>query len=282
MVLAQSAAERAREIRDITDAEIEFYEAKGWVKLDRFISSDFAAELLDRAKQRMGSSGDTHVLRPGVDLVGHLSWRDYHNIAEDDETFAELAFSKQIGRNVQRLLRRNVDIRVYANMLATKLGKGQGTDVTEYAPTYFHQDFPTLAFDRSGYLGFWIALDEVTPDMGALRFRNGSHRMGSLGRWFDAEELQDVYPFMEQDYPLGPELHYQPGDATVHHGFTVHGAPENTTDRPRWAFVIGYFPADTRFTGAGTPGDEHIHDAERYGLRVGETFDHPAFTLIEP
>jgi hypothetical protein len=282
MVLTQQVNAEARSIREVTDEEVDHFRDNGWVKLDQLISREFAAELLDAAKSRMGSTGDAHELRPGKDLVGHPSWHDYHDIAEEDDVFAALGFSKEIGRNAQRFMERDVSVRVYANMLAVKLGKQQGTGVTEYARTEIHQDFPTLAFDRNGYLGFWIALDEVTPEMGSLQFYTGSHLLGSLGRWFDGRDLLDVHPQVEQTCALAPALHLQPGDATVHHGFMVHGARENTTDRPRWAYVIGYFPGDTRFTGAQTPGDEHIHDAERYGLQIGEPYDHPAFRLVYP
>src|ERR1700722_19628342 len=103
MILTADTAAIAREVRGITDAEVAFYETNGWVKLDQLIPPEFAAELLSRAKGYMGPNGDANVLRHGVDLVGHASWHDYHNIAEDDDAFAALAFNNQIGRNAQRL-----------------------------------------------------------------------------------------------------------------------------------------------------------------------------------
>jgi hypothetical protein len=268
-------------MRDVTDEEVRLYRENGWAKLDQLISPELAAELLARAKQRMGAHGDESPLRPGKDLVGFPSWHDYHDIADEDDLFATVGYGPQIGRNAQRLMQREVGVRSYANMLAVKLGQRQKENPAEFGPTFYHQDAPTLAMDRTGFIGFWIALDEVTPEMGALRFYSGSHRLGNLGRWLDGE-IVDVYPNLVAECPIGPELHYRPGDATVHHGCTVHGAPANTTDRPRWAFIINYFPADTRFTGAMVPGDEHIRDAERYGLVPGEPFDHPAFHLVVP
>ena len=32
---------------------------------------------------------------------------------------------------------------------------------------------------------------------------------------------------------------------TVHHGYTVHGAPANTSDRPRLPYIFSHTPADT-------------------------------------
>ena len=54
-------------------------------------------------------------------------------------------------------------------------------------------------------------------------------------------------PVMPNHYELSPPFHYQPGDATVHGGYMIHGAPPNTTDRDRWAYIYGYIPAETRY-----------------------------------
>jgi hypothetical protein len=35
--------------------------------------------------------------------------------------------------------------------------------------------------------------------------------------------------------------------ATVHHGWMIHGGPQNTTDRHRWGYILEYMIADTRF-----------------------------------
>ena len=43
------------------------------------------------------------------------------------------------------------------------------------------QDASEHGSDRGGELQFWLALEEVTPEMGPMRFINKSHREGSLG-----------------------------------------------------------------------------------------------------
>jgi Phytanoyl-CoA dioxygenase (PhyH) len=269
------------QVRDVTDSEIAHYKEKGWVKLDQLISADAAGDLLTRAKGFMGDKGDTHEPRPGRDKVNTTTWNDYHDIADDDQLFGALGYSKKVGHLAQRLMDRDVPVRIYTNTLAVKLGTKQNTVRPGTGTSPWHQDFPSLPFDRVGFLTFWIALDEVTPEMGAMRFYSGSQRLGSLGRvnWFDGKELVDVYPNLEANFPLSPPLHYNPGDATVHHSLVVHGAPRNETDRPRWPFIVSYFPADTKFNGGLAP-ESHRGDAKV--LMPGQPFDSPRFRQVFP
>jgi hypothetical protein len=147
--------------------------------------------------------------------------------------------------------------------------------------TRYHQDSSTEEADRAGRLNFWIALNEVTPEMGAMRFVSGSHREGALGitgqsvpddfpdEFLDPDghpdaaklaeldpervaelfkdDLLEHYPKLLDLYQLSPPFHYQPGDATGHHGRMVHGAPPNSTDRQRWCYIVEYSAADTRY-----------------------------------
>lgn len=269
-------------VRDITNDEVAAYKRDGWVKLSGLISRDTAAELLRRAQERMGARGDSHEMRPGVDNIYSTSWHDYHQIAEEDELFGAIGFGKAIGRDAQRLMARDVPVQSYSNLLAVKIPAGSETTSKGIGKTAWHQDFPSVPFDRVGMLTFWIALDEVTPEMGAMRFYSGSQRLGSLGRvrWFDGQELTDVYARQLEDLALSPELHYQPGDATVHHSLVIHGAPQNVSNRPRWPFIISYFPADTKFTGAQVAAE--AHQDEGASLQVGKPFDPSRFPIVYP
>ena len=64
---------------------------------------------------------------------------------------------------------------------------------------------------------------------------------------------------------LSNPFHYQPGDCTVHHGYTAHGSINNTTDRDRWAYLFSYTPADTRYWNSGI---------NSYGLWAVNSFMH--------
>lgn len=126
-------------------------------------------------------------------------------------------------------------------------------------------------------MNIWIALDEVTPDMGSMRFYSGSHRLGPLGRvWPEGKKLLDVYPDIPKELTLSPELYLMPGDATMHHSLCIHGAPANSTDRPRWAYILQLFPADAVFTETVLPF------VARLGLQTDKPFDYPRFPQVYP
>ena len=79
-----------------------------------------------------------------------------------------------------------------------------------------------------------------------MRFFNRSHREGPLGAVLnDATQstegegnLLEQYPNLPEVLGLSDPLHYQPGDVTVHHGYCIHGSPDNTTDKPRWSYLF--------------------------------------------
>jgi ectoine hydroxylase-related dioxygenase (phytanoyl-CoA dioxygenase family) len=165
------------------------------------------------------------------------------------EPFRWLVFGEGMGRNAHRLLNRKrltdseVPLRYRADHFIIR--PPQGGPGTPY-----HQDSAEHGTDRVGELQFWLALDEVTPEMGAMRFLSGAHREGPLGAGAIASGAGDLlaqYPKLAELYEFSPPFHYQPGDATVHHGYMIHGAPPNVSDKPRCSYILSYTPADTRW-----------------------------------
>lgn len=254
------SAESEKRVREISDDEVAFYLENGWVKLGRLIDPELAAEFRRIAEPLLGSDE----ARGGGAL-------DVANVdSGEEEPFRSFAFSEVMGRNAQRLINRtrltdaDVPVRFKWDTLACKFGGVQSA-------TLYHQDSPHHACDRTGELMFWIALTEVTPEMGAMRFLSGSHREGWLGSEPE-RNLFDHYPRLLDLYQFSAPFHYLPGDATVHHGCMIHGAPPNATDRPRLAYIVGYAPADTRFVvdseGKVTGGGKGLvlPDEERYPI----------------
>ncbi len=203
------------------------------------------------------------------------AYQDYKHPARDDgiEPFRSVAYSPNMARNIQRLTGRDLAVRLWADTVACKNPAGSQFGA---AATRWHQDLPHYPQDRVGHIAIWLALDEVTPERGAMRFLTGSQREGPLGKVFgnDEPDLLDRYPELAERYPVSHPLHLQPGDGTCHHGLTVHGAPENSAGVPRWSFIFTYIPDDVLYTGA----PYHLTDGA--GLSANNAFDSSWFPIV--
>ena len=241
-------------VRDVTDDEVAGLDRDGWVQMKGLVSRDLVDELLSQAKYHLEASRD----RPGA---VHRVW-NFAFIARDQrvEPFAGLVLSEKMGKNARRLINRqrltdrSIPIRYRYDGLLCKEPEGgtsAGDDGYGDGSTPYHQDIPDHGPDRVGELNIWLALSHVTPEMGSMRFLTGSHREGGLGAGIVLGGGPDVlgqYPKLLDFYDLSPPLSYEPGDATVHSGFMVHGAPKNQSSETRWSYIMSYFPADVRFT----------------------------------
>ncbi len=238
-------------VRSVTVEEQQFFFENGWVKLPGLIDRQVAADLLRRAKRRFGEDG-----RDGLEPISENTvikvrtqgwFRTAAPISEMDEAFHKLASSQEMGHNAARLFGRDSSIRMTLNTLACKLpssdsDRGLGTD--------YHQDTTQhMAFDGNT-LNIWIALDEVAPDMGAMQFYSGSHKLGHMGDLLNLRVMEGWQARLAQSCKKTDPIALQPGDATVHTNLTIHGTGPNLSNRPRWSFIGMYVPADTRFTGA--------------------------------
>ncbi|SLN64987.1 phytanoyl-CoA dioxygenase family protein [Oceanibacterium hippocampi] len=123
-------------------------------------------------------------------------------------------------------------------------------------PTVWHHDMPYWPVNGDQVCTIWIALDPVTRDSGAVEYVKGSHRWGQR---YKAEAFidKDLY---KEDLPPVPDIEamrdtlsfaqyeMEPGDCTLHHGLTVHGAPGNKrSDRARRAYVIRWTGDDAYY-----------------------------------
>ena len=118
-------------------------------------------------------------------------------------------------------------------------------------PTLWHHDAPYWPVAGDQVCTLWLALDPVTRDSGAVEYVKGSHRWG---RRFKAVSFDPNQQYEEELPPVpdidGNRADYDivyfdlaPGDITLHHGLTLHGAPPNgRADQRRRAYI-------QRFTG---------------------------------
>lgn len=255
-------------VRDLTDDEAVFFREHGWVHARGLVRADLAAALMAGAEGALRGSR-------------YSSFAQYFNEAlslshRPDKTnpiVRAFMLSPAAGRNGARLLRGEPRIRLLQCSFAAKWGEAE---TKPSGPTPYHQDYPGWALDRSEMCTVWIALRRATPAMGTMRFMDKSHRLGALGRSFlrADDSLPEQHPWL-RDWPLSPEVTLEPGDATFHHGLTVHGAPRNALPEPRISIQAVYADAAALYNGA-----RQNPAWEKLGLTVDQPLDHPDFPLV--
>jgi ectoine hydroxylase-related dioxygenase (phytanoyl-CoA dioxygenase family) len=266
-------------MRDVTSDEVEHYQQNGWAKLEGVISPELAAQILETVRpeiERTAVAERDPSRRVDTKGVGDRpQWRDLRFAARDHgiEPLRSLVYSPAIGRNAQKLIGRDAPVNYHADIVAVKMPQGHVAS----QPTGWHQDWVNFPFDRTGFLSFWIALEDMPAERGVMRFLSGSHHEGPLGKTGIAAEtdLLTHYPRLADKYPISPEFGLRAGDATVHNGMLVHGAPENSTDRARFAAILSYHPADTCYTGA----PNYLFTPE-LGLEVDKPIRHELFPVV--
>lgn len=234
--------------RPVTADEVAHYREHGWAKLDGLLDIGSVRRLLALAKGLMGETGDDNPVREGEVAFLNNEW----SRGIERPEFAPLIAS--IGANGRRLLGRGIGVRYLMDSFVAKLPAGRSKRSSGSARTDVHQDLSTWPVDRTGGMSFWIALVDAAPDSGTMEFYSGSHRMGPLGAFssHSGRDLTDVYPQLRAGCRSSGHLGYRAGDATVHADLCAHGTGRNTTDRPRWAYIIGCVPEDACWNGAKT------------------------------
>jgi Phytanoyl-CoA dioxygenase (PhyH) len=254
------------DVREVTDEEVRAYRENGWALLRGLISPESATDLLAVLKEKMGEHGDERMNTPANarNLEAFAKW---YRLDDESPLFHALRYNRQLGRNSALLMRRDMPIRSLTALAAVKLPAASDVDHGK-GKTSWHQDHMATPAKCTS-LGFWLALDEITPEMGPMQFRNGSHREGLLTPPMEDWELLN-------EYPLSEPLHLMPGDATAHSSLVVHGAGLNESSRARWGYIINTFPGDAPYVPYPTIHTKGIEDE----LTPGQPLDHPRFPVL--
>jgi ectoine hydroxylase-related dioxygenase (phytanoyl-CoA dioxygenase family) len=258
----------------VSPEQVEAYEDSGWALVRNAVPAALAKSLYER----INLVGDAFVpqseeLPVGQQYVGQGLHRAQHltfDRPERDEDIRSVIFSPYVVGLAKDFLRVD-EVRHVRSVVLKKEPERDGG-----AATSLHQDLCYLPFDRTGSVTVWVALTEITPEMGSLVFVPGSPRFGPLGRdAFVAPENDRVAARdAEEHWPLTEAHHLQPGDATIHADLTIHGAPPNQTESDRWAIAMTFMRPDVLYTGAPW---RHVADL---GIEPNQPFDHERFPLL--
>lgn len=260
-----------RPVRGITDEEVATFRRDGvvllrgvlqpeWVRalagpVDRALGSGAAVDMGPMA----GADADAPAFAGGVD-----HWRS-------DPVFEAFATRSPLAPMVAALLGSGT-VHLWEDSV---LVKEPGSPF----PTFFHTDAGYFHLTGDQVCTTWVPLDAATPDSGVVRWVRGSHLDGVEYRpnlFVTDEPIPGTVGEVVPDVLGTPELaerlitfDVEPGDVTVHHARTLHGAPPNRSDRRRRAVSVRYTGDDVRYLHKpglpGRPGLDEVADGDPVG-----------------
>jgi ectoine hydroxylase-related dioxygenase (phytanoyl-CoA dioxygenase family) len=236
-------------LRPVTSSEIEQFWADGVVVLRGVLPAIWLDALVEPLERTIthGEAVDLGTLTGGAPdrpqfNAGVDHWRH-------DETFAAFALRSPLAPIVASLLRSDRVVLWEDSVLV----KEPGTPFE----TRFHTDAGYFHCDGEQICTVWVPLDAATPESGMVRWVRGSHHFPDAFRpnlFVTDEPIDGTHGQVVPDVLGTPELasrvvtfDVEPGDITVHHARTLHGAPANCSQQRRRAVSVRYCGDDARY-----------------------------------
>lgn len=218
---------------EVSEHDVTAFERDGVVCVRNVFSADWLDRLAVATDQTM--SDPSPLSREYVQDGDGRFFTDHH-MSRRNETFRDFMMNSPASEVAAALLRSDKLNLVDEHLLV----KEPGTDV----PTYWHHDLPYFEVSWDDFASFWIPLDPVTADTGAMKFAKGSHKWDKIfkpvmiGSGKDAEgaaEFDGAVPDIDADpKKYNVEMYeMERGDALFFHAATLHAAEPNRSPGTR-------------------------------------------------
>ena len=258
----------------IRDEQVQAFQADGVIVL-RGVFRDWIELLRDGVKRNVAEPGPfERTYRPADGSAPFF--QDFCNWQRIPE-FRRFVHESPAAAIAARLMR-SQRVRFFHDHV---LVKQPGTSTV----TPWHQDQPYYCVDGEQNVSFWTPLDPVSRDV-VMECVAGSHRWGRQFRptRFDNSPLyaQDAYEPLPDIDAQRAELdivaaEMEPGDAIAFTFRTLHGAPANTSHRPRRVFSSRWVGDDAVFADRGGQTSPPFPGLK---LQHGDPLDAPEFPLV--
>lgn len=232
--------------RKISTQEIDTFQRDGIVCLRGLFSEDWIEALRAAAEESLADPGELH-----AELADERreAGRFFHDtfVWKRNDTCRRFVFESPAA-DIARQLLQSRKINIFFDQW---LIKEPGTETK----TPWHHDLTYWPIDGDQVCTVWLALDEVSAENGSVEYVKGSHQWGEkyrpasfgIGNQYteNIPAVPDVDAMREQLDIVHFDL--KPGDCTVHHALTVHGAPGNKSTVRRRAYTSRWAGADVVF-----------------------------------
>ena len=284
---------RSAPLRSVTQHEIETFWRDGFVCLRQVIAHDWIERMQAAVDSWLGSPecidytefGASVAQQSGTEVMldaGERRGRFYSGLDhwKSSPDFAEFARVSPLPGLVAALLRAQ-KLNLYEDSVLVK-------EPGAIEKTAFHQDMSYFHVEGHQVCTTWVPLDPVRAETGALRFIPGSHLWKKKYRpnFFTSDLLMpdtegEAVPDFHKDERSSEAVSFdmEPGDLTVHHARTIHGAGGNRSlSTRRRAISVRFCGDDARFRlRKGVPPKPH-----HAGFREGDVLDHTDCLVVWP
>lgn len=133
----------------------------------------------------------------------------------------------------------------------------------------WHQDANYWGLEPFEICTAWIALTDVFPENGCMRFLPGTHlqsKVEHIETFAEDSALtrgQEIALDIDGDKAVPVIL--KAGQVSLHHCLLAHASGQNRTDRPRIGLAIRYMPASIRQTDGPPMSAILVRGEDRYG-----------------
>ena len=153
------------------------------------------------------------------------------------------------------------DILVYN---ATYIVKEAGSD----SHVSWHQDLTYWGFDGDAQVSLWLALSPASAESGCMRMLPGSHRSGRQDHQTTGDPANVLFqgqtvPGVAEERAVMCPL--EPGQASLHHGWTLHASMPNASRDRRIGLNVQYIAPRMRQTKSARDSALLVRGEDRFG-----------------
>jgi len=235
--------------RELSVAEIEAYRRDGLIVSPLRLPASRIESMRTSLEKLLRNNAE---IAPESLVCPHIAYGPTHDAATAAQWF-EYATDPVILDLVEQLI--GPDIILWGSQVFCKPAR-TGKEIP------WHQDGRYWPIRPLATCSVWIAIDEVGPDNGCMRYIPGSHAGREVMRHRTSERPdivlnEEVEPSLFDSSSARDDV-LESGQFSLHDVFLIHGSNANRSNKRRAGYVIRYMPASSTFV-------RHAGDTHRQG-----------------